>query len=447
MVDRHSDSGWLLHIGAGRSSVRVLQRARERGLRTVAIDIDPNAPGMAHATKTIECDRNDLDGLVRAVREFTTNHPLCGCITTSSAESALDAAAAVRAEHNLRGLRADALTSLSDRSAWKNRLSTNSIQTPASALISNSQELDEFLADEPSALIKPESGGRGSMGVARVRQRELRTSDLFVEAREASTSELVLAETFIPGDEYSIDGIICDGDFQLLHLGRKFSAPNFRGTLPTGYAWGAPRKDARSEEDPRWYEYQTLAADVGRALDLDDTFMSLDVIDNGEATFVVDVGCQLDAKVDLGLEFSGLNVADLECAVAIGSGCRPSCDPAGLRRGYAIRFFYADSDGCLRFSTDSEDRRFDTSSHSWNTVAMPAFRTQIEWEKEPNALVNRPRSVSDLVVCALVEAEDRNHAWMRCNEIDRSTLFAVEETAQDIEADMNDWSPQGSKSS
>ena len=447
MVDRHSDSGWLLHIGAGLSSVSTLRQARANGLRTIAVDIDPNAPGLAYATESIERSRDDLGGILRDVRAFATQHPLIGCSTTSSAAAALDAAAAIREEYNLPGLRSAALTALGDRSIWKERLASRSIATPASALISTPEQLDQFLDDQPNTLVKPESGGRGSLGVARVRRGEMRRRDLYEEARDHSTSDLVLAEAFVSGDEYSIDGIIRNGTFQMLHLGRKFSARNLRGTLPTGYAWGAPQKGVRCDDDPRWNEYQALGSAAGAALGMDDTFLSLDVIDDGDTTFIVDIGCQLDAKVDRGLAFSGFNVAELECAVATGTPWQLVREPGVLTRGYAVRFFYSDSDGLLNRPADSESRTLDSSAHHWQVIEMPAHRIRLEWEKGPDAQLERPRSVSDLVVCVFVEAEDRNRAWMRCNEIEGSALFTVQQIGGDNPPETNEWSARGSNSS
>jgi len=447
MVDRHSDSGWLLHIGAGLSSVSTLRHARAEGIRTVAVDIDPNAPGLAHATKFIERSRDDLAGILRDVRAFTEQNRLSGCSTTSSEPAALDAAASIREEYNLPGLRRAAMTALADRSIWKKRLIDDAIQTPTSALLSTPEELDLFLADQTCVLVKPESGGRGSLGVSRLRRGDVRSRDLYEDAREHSTSGLVLAEAFVAGDEYSIDGIMRDGVFQMLHLGRKFSARNHRGTLPTGYAWGAPRKDTRSDEDPRWDEYRALASAVGDALGMHDTFLSLDVIDNGERTFVVDIGCQLDAKVDRGLAFSGLDVAELDCAIAMGQSCQLDREPGALTRGYAIRFFYASVDGRLSRSADSEARSLEASAQHWRAIEMPPFRTLVEWEREIGAPVKRPRSVSDLVACALVEAEDRNHAWMRCNEIESSALFTIQESPDSGSSEANEWHVRRSNSS
>jgi len=447
MVGRHSDSGWLVHIGAGQSSVNFLRHAQEQGLRTLAIDIDRDAPGFTYATRTLERSRDDLDGILREVRRFATQHTLVGCSTTSSAAAALDTTAAIREEHDLRGLRSAAMDLLADRSVWKDRLASRSISTPASALISTPEELDQFLDEQPSTLVKPESGGRGSMGVARVRRGDTRNRDLFNEAQDSSASGLVLAEDFVTGDEYSIDGIIRGGVFQMLHLGRKFSARNHRGTLPTGYAWGAPSRNVRCDEEPRWLEYQALASATGRSLELHDTFMSLDVIDDGERTFIIDVGCQLDAKVDRALEFSGLDVAELECAIAIGSPCLPEHEPNALTRGYAIRFLYVDSDGRLNPRSDFEYQTLDPSSESWQEIRMPSCRLEFEWEKDANAVVKRPRSVSDLVACVLIESEDRNQAWMRCNEIEESTLFAVRETLEDDPPETTEWSVRGPNSS
>ena len=73
---------------------------------------------------------------------------------------------------------------------------------------------------------------------------------------------------------------------------------------------------------------------------MNDTFVNLDVIDDGDQIHVIDVGRQLDAKVDPGLEFSGIEVAGVGPAIATGDPLQFSTDPGALTRGSAIRFFY-----------------------------------------------------------------------------------------------------------
>lgn len=70
----------LLVLGAGRHQKGLIRRAEERGLRVVASDYYPDAPGKAYATYRADIDARAIDDNIRLARE----HRVCGVITAGT---------------------------------------------------------------------------------------------------------------------------------------------------------------------------------------------------------------------------------------------------------------------------------------------------------------------------------------------------------------------------
>ena len=80
----------ILFVGAGRHQRRAILQARERGLRVVAVDRNPDAPGLAVADVPETVDFMDVD----AVTEVAERHGVDGALTVS-ADRAVPVVAAV----------------------------------------------------------------------------------------------------------------------------------------------------------------------------------------------------------------------------------------------------------------------------------------------------------------------------------------------------------------
>ncbi|GEM_PF-5222446 len=433
MTAQHS-TGWWIQIGADPQSSAILERARARGLETLVFDSNPAAPAARFATRLMTRAADDADAIRTDLRALARSERIVGCDTTSREHTALRTVAAIRDDHELPGLSAERTQLLTTRAAWKKVLADAGIATPVVAILESPLELDRFLGVHPSALLRPATGGRGSTGVSCVRIGDPRNRELFDEARLVSDSDLVRAEAFVAGDEYSIDGIVRDGRFELLHVGRQFSMRNLRGTLPTGTAWGSPGQGRRADEDPRWETSIRLGQRVADVLAVDDTFLHLGVMDDGETDHVIDVRPHPGLAIDPALEFAGIDPADLRVDLALGSPSDETIDPGAITFGFAQRFFYANAQGRIETPGAGPDAGGDdpiAAGRHWRTVALTHETVRLEWDRRPGDEVERPRSHEDRVARALVEADDRNAAWMRANEIDADSVFQVRETRRE----------------
>src|SRR5919204_1273276 len=83
----------VLFVGAGRHQRRAIARARELGLRVVAVDRDPEAPGLSVADAGQVVDFRDVEAVIEVARRQAVDGVL-----TVSADRAVPVVAAVAEE-------------------------------------------------------------------------------------------------------------------------------------------------------------------------------------------------------------------------------------------------------------------------------------------------------------------------------------------------------------
>src|ERR1041384_8443431 len=84
--------GTVVMVGAGRHQRRAIERARELGLHVVAVDRNPDAPGLAAADEGEVIDFTD----VAAVTDAGRRHEVNGVLTVSAHRPAPPRAPAAR---------------------------------------------------------------------------------------------------------------------------------------------------------------------------------------------------------------------------------------------------------------------------------------------------------------------------------------------------------------
>lgn len=431
MANRRNASGWWIQIADDPASLPLLERVHASGTPILLIDPSPRPAHEALASHTMRRSLADTEGIRDALRAFAPDQDLRTCATTVSDVDALRLAGLIREDHDLPGRDREGMEVFLARSAWKKVLADAAIPTPDSTILESPVELDRFLGVHPSALLRPATGGRGSAGVGRARIGDPRNRELFDEARAVSDSGLVRAEAFVGGEAHAIEGYVQGGRFVPLAIGRKFSMRHLRGTLPTGVAWGTDRAGTHARGSRRWAAYEALAQRVADALGDDDGFLSLDVLDDDDTTHVVDLRPHLGRAVERGLAFAGQDPVGVAHALAIGEA--PALAPAGgdTTRGFAQRFCYATANGPLADPCAGLETGTSSASGApggrWETRALDEARVEIVLDRHFGEVVERPGRPEDRVASILVEAADRNTAWMRANEIEADAVFRVDE--------------------
>ena len=293
-----------------------------------------------------------------------------------------------------------------DKDHLKKVLSKAGIPTPEHAKIRTRSELESFLSQYREVVAKPSRGGTGSAGVVRIARGSSLTEEDLRTIREQSVDGTILAETYLQGREFSVDGYVQNRQPVILSIADKYTGVSSKSFAIEGFA-----TSRLASPDQPTAALEKLSVEVVAALDIDDSFFSIDAIYAEGELFVLDVGLLLDAKIDRLLAIAGLDVYQLLVRLATGEKLSSSAYRLPNGKGFALRFLYADRKGELlpRIGYELNDR------------------LAIEWERVGGDQVQPPRSVADTVGWLTSEREDRMSAWKSVLEARAEEFFQIRE--------------------
>ena len=190
----------VLFVGAGRHQRRAIAQARDRGLRVVAVDRNPEAPGLSLADVPEVVDFADVD----AVEAVARRHGVDGALTVS-ADRAVPVVAAITERLGLPSIGTAVAHRMTHKLAMRRTLADEGIPQPAFAAVRNLAEGRAAIQTVGlPAVLKPADSG-GQRGVFRVDTPGDLESNLHAALAESPGREAVLEE-FVEGTE--MNGIV-----------------------------------------------------------------------------------------------------------------------------------------------------------------------------------------------------------------------------------------------
>ncbi len=209
----------VLFVGAGRHQRRAILRARELGLRVVAVDRNPDALGLAAADVAEVVDFTDVDAVTAVARR----HGVDGALTVS-ADRAVPVVAAVAEALDLPGIGTETAHAMTHKVAMRRRFAEHGVPQPRFAAARTLQEAR--LAVETvgvPAVLKPADSG-GQRGVFRLDAPEHVELHLHAALAESPTNEAIV-EGFQDGLELNGLVIARGGRARVLTLSDRLRPP------------------------------------------------------------------------------------------------------------------------------------------------------------------------------------------------------------------------------
>jgi cysteine synthase A len=221
------EAPWLVAVCAGRWQENGIRRARDAGLRVLALDGDARAPGLALADRSKVVDVRDPARVLEAVREAGIQPS--GAIAFA-AEAGMEAVGALRDAYRLPGPGQAVLRRLTNkilqRDAWQKAGLPNPFWRPARNAAEAAAALDE--AGRP-AIVKPVDAA-GSRGVTRIDPNEP-WEEAVARAFTASRCAEIVIESLLPGTEYTVETFAHNGETTVLAVTEKRKVPGTGGTV------------------------------------------------------------------------------------------------------------------------------------------------------------------------------------------------------------------------
>lgn len=209
-------------IGASSESIYVISKAKELGLFVVALDGNPEAPGLKAADASFVVDIRNADEVIKVLEDYDVKVilpvPIGRYLTTTGI---------VNDHFGLTGVSGRSAELCTDKYEFHRVLAQKNLRDAELYLIpaGETDSYPEELNVVYPVVVKPRFGS-GSRGVEIFNsQEELLQGFISGEPYD----EDYVIETCIPGPEYGLDGVFEDGRFKLILLrGKENTPPPYR---------------------------------------------------------------------------------------------------------------------------------------------------------------------------------------------------------------------------
>lgn len=207
----------ILIIGAGFLQSFVIEKAKNMGYETLAVDADPNAVGFRFA------DKHEIINIVdeKACLAYARKENIDGVLTAATDYGVLTAAYIAK-EMRLGGLDYEVAKLIKNKYKVRKRLFEAKVDDTEQAYEVNENTNLNAICKKLSfpVMVKP-CDGSGSRGAARVDKLE-QFSEACKNAMSASFIHHAEVETFIVGKEYGAESLVVNGKIYVLGIMRKW---------------------------------------------------------------------------------------------------------------------------------------------------------------------------------------------------------------------------------
>ena len=322
----------VLFVGAGRHQRRAILQAKDRGLRVVAVDRNPDALGLQEADESFVVDFSDVEAVLAAV----AGDQLDGVLTVS-ADRAVPVVAAIAKARGLPGIGLETAHLMTHKVAMRRRLAEEGVPQPRFAALRTLSERRRA-ADEvgfPAVLKPADSGGqRGIFLVGSVGEIEAHLH----EALSASPTGEAILEEYVEGTEMNGIVIARGGEAWTLTLSDRLRPPGI------GFGVGWIHVYPASVFGDQLEESERVAAHTARALGLQTgiAFPQLIAADDGRVV-VVECAARIPGgqMTDLVRHAVGVDLVEVQLRMALGEDLPDELVTARYRQPLAIRFLTA----------------------------------------------------------------------------------------------------------
>lgn len=315
----------IMIIGASILQLPAIEKAKELGLKVVALDMNPEAVGfkvpgvIKEVISTI-----DISAAIEAAKYYHIDG-----VMTLATDMPMRTVAAVAKACGLVGISEDTAIKATDKSVMREALLSNGVPIPSFYKVANIKEF--MLAVEKIEgpfMVKP-ADSSGSRGILKLDDRtDIEAAYKYV--KKFSRSGIILVEEYMKGPEVSVETLAVDGDIHVIQITDKMTtgAPHFvemGHTQPT-------RLDCIEE-------IKKIAIAANKAIGIENGPSHTEIIITEDGPKIVEIGARLGGDcITTHLVPLSTGVNMVEACIKIALGEKPSVSPV-RRAGAAIRYF------------------------------------------------------------------------------------------------------------
>lgn len=217
----------IMILGASILQLPAIQKAKEMGLRIIAVDMNPDAIGFQEEGVIKEVV-STID--IPAVVECAKRHSIDGVMTLAS-DMPMRTVAAVSKELGLVGITEETALKATNKACMREALRQYGVPIPIFYKVSNLQQYNEAVSKFKIPFIVKPADNSGSRGIVKIENLNDKTA--IIEAYEYSKSSSrngdVVVEEYMCGPEVSVETLTVDGECHVIQITDKITtgAPHF----------------------------------------------------------------------------------------------------------------------------------------------------------------------------------------------------------------------------
>lgn len=320
----------LMILGASILQLPAIEKARELGLDTIVVDMNPNAVGFdVRGIKKEVISTIDIPAILEAAKRNRIDG-----IMTLATDMPMRAVAAAAAEMGLVGIDIDTAIKATNKAEMRKALQAAGVPAPKFFNVSNREEYFEAVKQfDASFIVKPvdSSGSRGVFEVTDITDRKL-IEEAYDYCRPFSRVGDVIVEEYMSGPEVSVETVSIDGVCHVIQTTDKLTT-------------GAPHYVEMGHSQPTRLSKETadriaeVARNANKAIGIKNGPSHTEIIVTGEGPKVVELGARLGGdNIATHLVPLSTGVDMVECCIKIALGEEPDIE-AKWSKGAAIRYF------------------------------------------------------------------------------------------------------------
>jgi biotin carboxylase len=207
----------IVFVTAGRWQMPAIEMAKELGFYTIAIDSNPDAPGLKISNFSIVIELNKITEILKRIDGLEVE--VVGVVSYCSEVGVLTAAQ-IREYYDLGFPNTEHVSIFLNKSLQRKKLDEGGFINPKWIEINNTSDIDFKIQDFNFPLVVKPPDSSGSRGVSIVKSRK-NIEDKINKALVFSTNKKILIEEFIDGNEFTIEVAAKEGKIIILLVTRK----------------------------------------------------------------------------------------------------------------------------------------------------------------------------------------------------------------------------------
>jgi len=317
---------WVICLGGSASKTPILEAVKARGFNLCVIDKNPDCIAKNYSDLFLNISTFDSDAIIEHLTKSKIKNNIVVLFAYTSLIQAQYSASRISKDLNIPGWSKSTLEFAWNKIAFKNLCREIGILTPESIISNNIDETKHFIKEKGRVVYKPIRGGVGSESVH------------FIDSSTNFNSAICkdksfFLEEYLGNELYSLDGLIIYHKIVFELLTRKIVRSDSQAIAGFTSCLN------------KWIHLTIQAKKLIKAMELNNTFFSFDIILHNGSFYFIDFGLLLDCEIDRLLAYADIDVFELFIDYILKLA---PIEKLKFNRKIAMAFLYPYRDGIIK---------------------------------------------------------------------------------------------------